>query len=955
MFHLTRLLHSNKAWRGDHAIRTCVLGLSLTCALALYFISPLNPRTAVAQTGTVVQNDFEDGTLQGWIPRGPVALTNSTEAAAGGTRSLKTTGRTQGFHGPSLNVLSLLTKGATYQVTASVRLVAPTAATTVIVTMQQTPAGGGNQFVTIAQNTGVTDAAFVTLTGLFSFGVDMTGLLLYVESTNATASYYLDNFSIVLVAPPPGPPPNTTGAASDFETGAREGWAPRIGSETLTVTSDDKHDGNFSLLTSTRTAAFTGPSFNVTNVMFNGSRYRVSLWAKLAPGEPNTQLRVSLQRNAGTITTFHTVIGNTNVTANQWVNLKTVYDVTLANTSLTLYVESASGTPSFYIDDFTITFVPPPVAERDIPSVYQTLAEFFPVGAAIHSGDLTGEHAVLLTKHFNSVTSENDMKWSTLQPTQGSFNFGPADAQVAFAKTNNMRIRGHTLVWHNQTPAWVFNDASGAPMTPTPENKALLLQRMENHIRTVMDHYKNDVYAWDVVNEVIDPSQPDGFRRSPWFNIIGPEFIDRAFQIAREVDPDCKLYINDFDTTNPTKRQFLSNLISNLKSRGVPIDGIGHQMHNNVDFPSGQAIIDTINMFFNLGVENEVTELDTSIYSGPNPTLFDDYALIPQELFVRQGYRNRIFFDAFRQLKGKIGSITFWGQADDHTWLTSSTRVNGPLLFDTSLKKKFAYWGVIDPLQLPGADLSTSVSAGSSAPLSGSDLSYTITVRNNQDNDLEDFLPDDDDLPAASVSLTDAIPAGTVFKSLSAPAGWSCTTPAPGAAGQVNCTIASLSPGASAQFNLTVTVICATSNNAEIVNTASVASITRDPNTAPNNTASVNVRVSNPPPALSGISVDKTLLGPPNHRMVPITLWYTTSDNCDTGLVKSVTIMSNEPVNGTGDGDTAPDWVVNDPHHILLRAERAGNGLGRIYTITVTVTDSAGSSSSRSTIVRVPH
>jgi hypothetical protein len=89
--------------------------------------------------------------------------------------------------------------------------------------------------------------------------------------------------------------------------------------------------------------------------------------------------------------------------------------------------------------------------------------------------------------------------------------------------------------------------------------------------------------------------------------------------------------------------------------------------------------------------------------------------------------------------------------------------------------------------------------------------------------------------------------------------------------------------------------------------------------------------------------------------MVPVTLWYTTSDNCDTGLVKTVTISSNEPVNGTGDGDTAPDWVVNDPHHILLRAERAGNGLGRIYTITVTVTDSAGSSSSRSTIVRVPH
>src|SRR5262249_38085984 len=155
--------------------------------------------------------------------------------------------------------------------------------------------------------------------------------------------------------------------------------------------------------------------------------------------------------------------------ANQWVNLRATYDLALANQTLTLYVESASGTVSFYIDDFTITYVPPPVAERDIPSVYQSLAEFFPVGAAIHQGDLSGEHATLLTKHFNSSVSENDMKWSSLQPTQGNFNFGPADAQVNFAKSNNMRIRGHTLVWHQQVPAWVFNDPSGAPMTPTPE------------------------------------------------------------------------------------------------------------------------------------------------------------------------------------------------------------------------------------------------------------------------------------------------------------------------------------------------------------------------------------------------------------------------------------------------------------------------------------------------------
>src|SRR5262245_20703403 len=171
MFHLTRLLRSRKTWRRGYAVRACVFALGLACALGLYFLSPLGRRAAIAQTGAVVQNDFEDGTLQGWIPRGQaVVLTNPTEAAFTGARSLKTTGRTAGFNGPSLNVSSLLTKGATYQVTASVRLVAGTQPTTIRVTMQQTPPGGGNpSFVTIAQNTNVTDAGWVTLTNLYSF------------------------------------------------------------------------------------------------------------------------------------------------------------------------------------------------------------------------------------------------------------------------------------------------------------------------------------------------------------------------------------------------------------------------------------------------------------------------------------------------------------------------------------------------------------------------------------------------------------------------------------------------------------------------------------------------------------------------------------------------------------------------------------------------------------------
>ena len=940
-FHLRRRVFSHRAF---------MFAAGLACALVL-----LSPAPASAQT--VVQNDFEDGTLQGWTPRGgSVVLTNTTEAAANGARSLKTTGRTAGFNGPSLNLLNTLSRGTIYQITASVRLVGGQAADSLKITVQRTPAGGSTAFDQVTPSTSVTDGGWVTLTGQYSFATDVTGLLLYVEAAGATTQYYVDDFRIgVVPALGCSSPPDTSGIHAGFETGTREGWAPRIGRETLTVTTADAHGGAYSLLTTGRQAAFDGPAVNAAGKLCNGSRYQVTLWARLAPGQPSSQLRVSLQRTLNGVTNFNTVIPNTTVTDGQWVRLRTTYDFAFNYGSLTLYVESNSGTASFYIDDVDVTLVPPPVAERDIPSVYQALAEFFPVGAAVWQGDLTGEHAFLLKKHFNSLTSENDMKWGSLQPTEGVFTFANADAQVAFARANHMLVRGHTLVWHTQNPAWLFNDAAGQPMTPTPENRALLLQRLEDHIRAVMTRYKEDVYAWDVVNEVIDPSQPDGFRRSPWFDITGTEYIERALRVAHEVDPDAKLYVNDFDTTNPVKRQFLYNLVADLKTRGVPLDGVGHQMHNNVDFPSGQAVIDTVNLFHDLGLDNQITELDVSVYSNSFPGPVADYADIPAERFVRQGYRYRTFFEAFRQLKGKISSVTFWGQADDHTWLTSAGRVNAPLLFDTSLKKKPAYWGVVDPFQLPGADISTNISAQPDPAPSGHALTYRITVRNNADNDTQAYQPSDDDLPAANVTLLSAVPAGTTFLSLTAPAGWTCSQPEPGEAGPVQCSTDSLAAGASAQFTLAVEVECPTPDGTVLTNTAGAASTTSDPNPAPNNTSSASVTVSNPPPVITNLAVDRPVLGAPNHKLEDVTLTYNVGDDCDEGLVPVIDITSDQPVNGTGDGDTSPDWEVVDAHHVRLRAERSPTGRsGRTYTITLTVTDSAGSSTSSSVPVNVP-
>jgi endo-1,4-beta-xylanase len=487
--------------------------------------------------------------------------------------------------------------------------------------------------------------------------------------------------------------------ATGFESGTTEGWVPNVGTENLTVVSSDAHTGSRSLLTSNRLQPFHGCRINVLSQVATGSRYQITVWAKMAPGVPASNLMVTLRRTLSGVTTFHSVVPAAAVTSNQWVKLTAAYDYNLSHDAISLYVESSSGTASFLIDDFELAQIQPLQIQNDIPSVKDVLAPHFKIGAAIVPSKTTGVHSQLLSKHFNSITAENDMKWGPIHPTESTYNFGPADTMVNYAVANGMQVRGHAIVWHQQNPSWLFLDASGNAMTPTPANKALLLERLEAHIRAVIGRYGTDVYAWDVVNEVIDPGQADGFRRSPWFQICGTDYIDRAFQIAREVAPTAKLYINDYDTTNPTKRVFLLNLIQNLKARGIPVDGIGHQMHNNIDYPSISSIVETINMFSSIpGVDNQITEMDISVYN--NGTQM--YTAVPSGVLRKQGYRYRDHFDAFRSLQGKISSVTLWGLADDATWLSTFpiARLEAPLLFDDALQAKLAYWGIVDPARL---------------------------------------------------------------------------------------------------------------------------------------------------------------------------------------------------------------------------------------------------------------
>jgi len=668
-----------------------------------------------AAQAQVVQSTWEDGTAQGWSPFGNVTLTSSTAAAHAGSRSLLTTGRTATYMGPSLNLTGQLAPNATYQITAWARLPAGTPATQVKLSMQRT-AGGSTSYDSVGSSaaTGVTDGAWTQITGLYAFAEPApSNLVLYIESSSATAPFYIDDVTVVLVSGAPGLPPNTTGLSSTFE-GSTQGWFGR--GATVATTSESAHGGSQSLQATGRQGTWAGPAYDVTNVMFNGSTYKVSAWAKLpaSAGAATSQVKISLQRDAGTITTYHTVINSTAVGSSAWVRLNGTYSVAAANTKLTLYVESGDTNPML-IDDVQVSYVPPPSIETNLPSVAQSQLAYFPVGNIIYSGGISGVQGDLVTKHFNSVVAENDMKWSALQAQQGVFTYTNADAQVAFAKAKGLKLRGHTLAWHEQVPAWVFQDANGQALTPSPASKALVLQREVDHITNVLNHFAPSVasfYAWDVANEVVDASQADCMRKSSWYLLTGTDFIDTAFRTARALLPaHVKLYYNDYSTTDTAKLACIHKLVAGLKARGAPIDGVGHQMHISLGYPSPVAVGNMVRSLATAfpGLSQQVTEMDIKV--SDNGPFYATYEDIPAAVHAQLGYAWRNYFNTFRQLNGLIDSVTIWGQADNHTWLTTGSRAEAPVLFDQSLKAKPAYWGIVDASQLPGANLTGSIAS----------------------------------------------------------------------------------------------------------------------------------------------------------------------------------------------------------------------------------------------------
>ena len=332
----------------------------------------------------------------------------------------------------------------------------------------------------------------------------------------------------------------------------------------------------------------------------------------------------------------------------------------------------------------------------------------FLIGAALNPAEFTesdARDAAIVKAQFDSISPENVLKWESVHPEPDHYDFDLADKYVAFGEKNHMFIIGHTLVWHQQTPKWVFEDAKGNPL-----GREALLKRMREHIQTVVGRYKGRVNGWDVVNEALND---DGtLRQTALLKIIGEDYIAKAFEFAHEADPKAELQYNDYSLENEAKRNAAIELIRKLRAQGVPVTGVGLQGHYKINWPSVDQVDATIGAFTKLGVKAMITELDVDVlpaamqYRGADisanvelqPKLNPYTNGLPDSVQQTLAERYADLFGVFLKHRAALTRVTFWGVTDAGSWLNNwpvRGRTSYPLLFDREDRPKPAFYAVI--------------------------------------------------------------------------------------------------------------------------------------------------------------------------------------------------------------------------------------------------------------------
>ena len=675
-----------------------VAGLAVLALAAVAAPSASALTAAAAADPTVVlSTNFDDGTWAPWTRSGGPTLSVTD---VDGSPALLVDQRANDYDGVQ-SPTGLLTPGQTYTFSMRARLATGTAGS------------AGVRFVVKPSyswvgNTTMTADAWTAVSGTFAVPADAdpSALQVYLGTDSLAAPYGYLVDDLVITGPPTGGGGETV-LSSDFESGL-DGWTARADAEgppTVAVSTLQAHGGAQSALVSGRTSQGDGLAHDVTGLLQSGTTYQVTAWVRFAPGSIPGNVWLSIQRVTAGASSFDTVAQVAAVTGDAWTQVTATYAMPVADTA-TLYFETdypSGSAADLYVDDVVVTTQGAPVVQ-DLTPIKDTVD--FPMGVAIDSRELVAPTSTLLTKHVDQVTSENYMKPEAWYDADRMFRTNPeATALMDFARDHGLRVYGHTLVWHSQTPDWFFQHADGTPLTAGAADQQLLKDRMRTHIDSVAQALStgggyglfgsagNPLVAFDVVNEVVSDgsTDADGLRRSPWYEVLGEQYIDLAFQYADEAfnhtyaavgaSRPIRLMINDYNTEQTGKQQRLHALVARLLARGIPVDGVGHQFHVNLQTPIS-SLAAAIDAFTDLPVTQDVSELDV-----PTGTP------VTQSGLIDQGYYYRDLFRMLRERSSHLFSVTVWGLTDGRSWRASS---GAPLLFTDTLQAKPAYYGVVD-------------------------------------------------------------------------------------------------------------------------------------------------------------------------------------------------------------------------------------------------------------------
>lgn len=647
----------------------------------------------------IYSTDFESDSRDGWRSRGDANVNTEVTDDGTGNQALLVTGRSSDWHGASLDMTDLLETGAQYEVSLSVKRLKAEEDSTIKITALETP----ESYVTVGETT-VSDTEWTEITGRYRLGADVTAVEFYLESSDITEDYYIDDVTIMLVDP--GQPededrePALPFEMITFEDGELGGFEPRGDHEILNVTDEANHTegGQSALKIEGRQQDWNGPSLRVEQYIDRGEEYHISVWVRIVSPD-SAQLQLSTQVGSEDFGASYNNLERKTISVDDgWVQLQGTYRYSsVGDEFVSIYVESSNNsTASFYIDDITFEKTDSaPIEIEDLTPIKDIYEDYFLIGNAVSTSEFEGERLELLHLHHNLVTAENAMKPGYAYNDEGEFDFNAEEALMQMTLGEGLLMHGHVLVWHQQSNESLHTDEEGKPL---PREEAL--ENLRIHVKTVVEHFGDDVISWDVVNEAINdnPSNPEDWqgalRNSGWLQAIGPEYVEESFKAAKEVIDEngweIKLYYNDYNDDNQNKATAIYHMVKEMnESYAVEnggellIDGIGMQGHYNLN-TNPENVRLSLEKFISLGVEVGVTELDVTAGSNSVQT---------EQEMNQQAYLYARLFQIYKEHHEHISRVTFWGLNDSSSWRAEQS----PLLFDRNMQAKPAYYAVIDP------------------------------------------------------------------------------------------------------------------------------------------------------------------------------------------------------------------------------------------------------------------